>query len=41
MFNYESLMDVYEMKFIFIFLSIVAAIVLTTWLYDRNKNKDD
>ena len=41
MFNYETLWDVYEVKFIFIFLSIVAAIVLTTWLCDKNKNKDD
>ena len=41
MFYYETLWDVYEVKFIFIFLSIVATIVLTTWLYDKNKNKDD
>lgn len=40
MFNYESLWDVYEMKFVILFLSIVAAIVLATYLYDKKKDKD-
>jgi|LakMenE01Jun11ns_1017448.scaffolds.fasta_scaffold6338366_1 hypothetical protein len=41
MFNYESLWDLYEMKFIIIFLSIVVTIVLATWLYDKKKDKDN
>lgn len=40
MFNYESLWDIYEVKFIIFFLSVVVAIVLTTWLYDKKKDKD-
>lgn len=40
MFNYESLWDVYEMKFVILFLSIVVSIVLATWLYDKKKDKD-
>jgi hypothetical protein len=40
MFNYESLWDVYEMKFVILFLSIVAGIVLATYLYDKKKDKD-
>lgn len=41
MFNYESLWDIYEVKFIIFFLSVVVAIVLTTWLYDKKKDKDN
>jgi ABC-type multidrug transport system permease subunit len=40
MFNYETLWDVYEMKFVIFFLSAVAAIALTTYLYDKNKKKE-
>jgi hypothetical protein len=40
MFNYESLWDVYEMKFVILFLSIVATIALATYLYDKKKDKD-
>lgn len=41
MFNYETLWDVYEAKFIIFFLSVVVAIVLGSYLYDKNNNKDD
>jgi hypothetical protein len=44
MFEYETLWDIYEVKFVFIFLSIVVSIVLATLMYDKNKkdkNKDD
>jgi len=40
MFNYESLWDIYEVKFVILFLSIVVSIVLATWLYDKKKDKD-
>lgn len=40
MFNYETIWDVYEVKFVIFFISVVLAIVLTTWLYDKKKAKD-
>lgn len=40
MFNYETIWDVYEIKFVIFFISVVLAIVLTTWLYDKKKDKD-
>jgi len=40
MFTYETLWDIYEAKFIIFFLSVVVAIVLATYLYDKKK-KDD
>jgi len=40
MFNYETIWDVYEVKFVIFFISVVLAIVLTTWLYDKKKDKD-
>lgn len=40
MFNYESLWDIYEVKFVILFLSLVFSIVLATWLYDKKKDKD-
>jgi hypothetical protein len=42
MFNYETLWDVYEMKFVIFFISVVLAVVLGNWLYDKAKgNKKD
>jgi hypothetical protein len=40
MVNYETIWDVYEVKFVIFFISVVLAIVLTTWLYDKKKDKD-
>ena len=37
MFEYETLLDVYEMKFIIFFISVVLAVVLGNWLYDKSK----
>ena len=42
MFNYESLWDVYEMKILIFFISIVVAVMLGNYLYDKTtKKKDD
>ena len=42
MFDYETLWDVYEMKFVIFFISVVLAVVLGNWLYDKSKgNKKD
>lgn len=42
MFNYETLWDVYEMKFLIFFISIVVAVMLGNYLYDKTtKKKDD
>ena len=46
MFNYETLWDVYEMKFVIFFISVVAAVMLGNYLYDkeqkdRRKDQDD
>ena len=44
MFEYETLWDVYEMKFLIFFISIVVAVMLGNYLYDKtNKHnkKDD
>ena len=44
MFNYETLWDVYEMKFLIFFISVVLAVMLGNYLYDKenkDKNKDD
>lgn len=40
MFEYANLWDVYEMKFIIFFISIVVAVMLGNYLYDKTKNKD-
>ena len=40
MFDYDTLWDVYEMKFIIFFISIVVAVMLGNYLYDKTKNKD-
>ena len=44
MFNYDTLWDVYEMKFLIFFISVVLAVMLGNYLYDKtnkDKNKDD
>jgi hypothetical protein len=43
MFTYETLWDVYEIKFVIFFVSVVGAIWLGNWLYNKSKdkNKDD
>ena len=42
MFDYETLWDVYEMKFLIFFISIVVAVMLGNYLYDKTtKKKDD
>ena len=46
MFDYDSLWDVYEMKFLIFFISVVAAVMLGNYLYDkaqkdRRKDQDD
>jgi len=44
MFEYETLFDVYQVKFLFFFISVVLAVVLGNYLYDKtNKHnkKDD
>jgi hypothetical protein len=44
MFDYETLWDVYEMKFLIFFISIVVAVMLGNYLYDKankDKKKDD
>jgi uncharacterized protein YneF (UPF0154 family) len=42
MFNYETLWDIYEMKILIFFISIVVAVMLGNYLYDKTtKKKDD
>lgn len=44
MFNYETLFDVYQVKFLFFFISVVLAVMLGNYLYDKankDKKKDD
>ena len=42
MFDYKTLWDVYEMKFLIFFISIVVAVMLGNYLYDKTtKKKDD
>ena len=46
MFDYDSLWDVYEMKFLIFFISVVAAVMLGNYLYDKSqkdkqKDQDD
>ena len=44
MFKYETLFDVYQVKFLFFFISVVLAVMLGNYLYDKankDKNKDD
>ena len=37
MFNYDTLWDVYEMKFLIFFVSVVAAVMLGNYLYDKTQ----
>ena len=44
MFDYQTLWDVYETKFLIFFISIVVAVMLGNYLYDKenkDKKKDD
>jgi len=41
MFEYETIWDIYEVKFLFLLISVVLAIVLGNYLYDKSKKKDD
>lgn len=44
MFDYETLWDVYEIKFLIFFISVVLAVMLGNYLYDKankDKKKDD
>ena len=44
MFKYETLFDVYQVKFLFFFISVVLAVMLGNYLYDKSnkdKKKDD
>ena len=46
MFDYDSLWDVYEMKFLIFFISVVAAVMLGNYLSDKSqkdkqKDQDD
>lgn len=39
MFEYETLWDIYEVKFLFFFLSVVAAVMLGNYLYDKTRKE--
>ena len=41
MFEYETIWDVYEMKFLIFFISVVLAVWVGKYLYDKTKKKDD
>lgn len=46
MFNYDTLWDIYEMKFLIFFISVVLAVMLGNYLYDKaqkdkRKHTDD
>ena len=41
MFEYETIWDIYEVKFLFLFISAVLAVMLGNYLYDKSKKKDD
>jgi len=41
MFDYETLWDVYEIKFLIFFISVVLAVMLGNYLYDKTNNKKD
>lgn len=41
MFEYETIWDVYEMKFLIFFISVVLAVWVGNYLYDKTKKKDD
>ena len=46
MFEYASIIDIYEMKFLIFFISVVAAVMLGNYLYDKSqkdkqKDQDD
>ena len=39
MFEYETIWDIYKVKFLIFFISIALAIVLGNYLYKHNKDK--
>jgi hypothetical protein len=39
MFEYETLWDIYEMKFLLFFISVVAAVMLGNYLYDKTRKE--
>ena len=41
MFEYETIWDIYEMKFLIFFISVVLAVWVGNYLYDKSKKKDD
>ena len=41
MFEYETIWDIYEMKFLIFFISVVLAVWVGNYLYDKTKKKDD
>lgn len=41
MFEYKTIWDIYEVKFLFLFISVVLAVMLGNYLYDKTKKKDD
>ena len=41
MFEYDTLWDVYEMKFLIFFISVVLAVMAGNYLYDKTKEKKD
>lgn len=41
MFEYETLWDVYEMKFVIFIVSVGVAIGLAKWLYNKREDKKE
>ena len=41
MFEYETIWDIYEMKFLIFFISVVLAVWVGNYLHDKSKKKDD
>jgi len=39
MFKYETLWDFYKVKFLFLLISFVVAIILSNYLYNHDKDK--
>ena len=40
MFEYETIWDIYEMKFLIFFISVVLAVWVGNYLYDKTKKND-
>jgi len=39
MFEYQTIWDVYEMKFVIFIISVGVALGLAKWLYNKDRNK--